>query len=141
MTDQTVASYIGDGTAEESCWRSIVLFGRNVASYKFALAKALMDLANEGRDSVTLDELAILYAKHLCEHIAHSPKQATSRTSKFIDACKSFNDGDVTEDQLIATTVQLGFNNVLDAFHVVNQGNIPMKFLKRISHGGAGVLS
>jgi len=25
-------------------WRGIILFGRNVASYKFALAKALLDL-------------------------------------------------------------------------------------------------
>ena len=29
---------------EEDCWRSIVLFGRNVASYKFALAASLLDL-------------------------------------------------------------------------------------------------
>lgn len=29
----------------ESYWRSIILFGRNVASYKFALAKSLLELA------------------------------------------------------------------------------------------------
>ena len=28
----------------EDYWRGIILFGRNVASYKFALAKTLLDL-------------------------------------------------------------------------------------------------
>ena len=32
----------------ENYWRSILLFGRNVASYKFALAKALYDLKDIG---------------------------------------------------------------------------------------------
>ena len=27
----------------ENYWRAIILFGRNVASYKFALAKALIE--------------------------------------------------------------------------------------------------
>jgi hypothetical protein len=31
----------------DSCWRSIILFGRNVASYKFALGRSLLDLASE----------------------------------------------------------------------------------------------
>jgi hypothetical protein len=30
---------------ERQHWRSIVLFGRNVASYKFALAKSLLELS------------------------------------------------------------------------------------------------
>lgn len=29
----------------ESYWRSAILFGRNVASYKFALAKSLFEIA------------------------------------------------------------------------------------------------
>lgn len=28
----------------ENYWRAVILFGRNVASYKFALAKSLYDL-------------------------------------------------------------------------------------------------
>ena len=28
----------------ENYWRSVILFGRNVASYKFALGKSLLDL-------------------------------------------------------------------------------------------------
>jgi hypothetical protein len=31
-------------------WWAVVLFGRNVASYKFALAKTLLDLADRAND-------------------------------------------------------------------------------------------
>ena len=137
VANNTLDSFIETGAAEQSNWRSIILFGRNVASYKFALAKSLIDLAREGRDSVTLEQLAMPYTRHLCEHLAHSPKQATSRFSKFLDTCKAFNEGGVSEDQLYSTAVQLGFNNVLDAFHVVNQNDVPMRFFEKDFSRGA----
>lgn len=43
----------------DSYWRSIILFGRNTASYKFAMAKSLLDLASKESNFVTLEELAI----------------------------------------------------------------------------------
>lgn len=42
----------------DSNWRAVVLFGRNVASYKFALAKTLHDGADRADDRVRLEELA-----------------------------------------------------------------------------------
>lgn len=115
----------------ESYWRSVILFGRNVASYKFALAKSLLEIAPTGKTSVTLDELAVPFSRNLCEHIAFAPKQATSSTSRFLEACKSYNSGIISRENLIETTVQLGFNNVIDAFHVVNAGTIPVKFYEK----------
>lgn len=35
--------------ALESYWRSVILVGRNVASYKFALAKSLLEIAPTGK--------------------------------------------------------------------------------------------
>lgn len=112
----------------ENYWRSIILFGRNVASYKFALAKSLYEFAGASDDLITLEELAEPFGRHLCEHLKHSPKQITSRSSKFIDACSSFNDGELSKDELIAVTIQLGFVNVLDAFHNVNNKEIEKRF-------------
>ena len=37
----------------ENYWRSIILFGRNVAMYKIALAKALYDLKDNGNTVIT----------------------------------------------------------------------------------------
>ena len=62
----------------ENYWRAIILFGRNTASYKFALAKSLIDVSLDSKsDLITLDDLALPYAMHLCEHLKHSPKQST----------------------------------------------------------------
>lgn len=112
----------------DSYWRSIILFGRNVASYKFALAKSLLEIAPTGKTHITLEELSVPFSKHLCEHIAKSPRQATSQSSAFLDACKDFNAGKITQTQLINVTTAKGFNNVIDAFHVVNRGAIPVEF-------------
>ncbi len=112
----------------ESYWRSVILFGRNVASYKFALAESLIDLTKEGKSDVSLAELAIPYSKHICEHLKTAPKQATSQSSRFLEACKQFNEHRITEEELINTTVSLGFNNVIDAFHNVNNEVIPVRF-------------
>lgn len=112
----------------DSYWRSIILFGRNVASYKFALAKSLLEIAPTGKTVITLEELADPFSRHICQHIANAPKQATSQNSRFLQACKDFNEGKITHQKLIDTTVSLGFNNVIDAFHVVNSGAIPVEF-------------
>ena len=112
----------------ESYWRSIILFGRNVASYKFALAKSLLEIAPTGKTIITLEELAVPFSRHICEHIATAPKQATSQNSRFLQTCKDYNAGKIVYQQLIDTTVSLGFNNVIDAFHVVNNGAILVEF-------------
>ena len=87
----------------ENYWRSIILFGRNVASYKFALGKSLLELELAKGDFIRLDELAPRFAHHVCQHLKLSDKQATSRSSKFLDACRGFNRGEVSEQDLIAT--------------------------------------
>lgn len=115
----------------ESYWRSIILFGRNVASYKFALAKSLLEIIPTDKTVLTLEELAIPYSKYICEHLKYAPKQGTSNSSQFLDTCNKFNEGIVSYDELIATTVKKGFNNVIDAFHVVNEGEIPVEFYKK----------
>ncbi len=69
-------------------WRSIILFGRNVASYKFALGKSLLELAGQDGDQVSLEEPAVPFARHLCEHLRLCDKQGTSAQSRFLDACR-----------------------------------------------------
>lgn len=112
----------------ESYWRSIILFGNNVASYKFALGKTLLEIADKEKAEITLEELALPFALHIAEHLRISDKQATSSSSSFLDACRAFNQGAISEDALRQKTVQIGFNNVIDAFHNVNQDKIPVKF-------------
>ena len=50
--------FIEEDPSLEDYWRAIILFGRNVASYKFALGQSLIGLAAQGREFVTLEEPA-----------------------------------------------------------------------------------
>jgi hypothetical protein len=122
----------------ENYWRGVILFGRNVASYKFALAHALYEVDKSGSDLVTLEQLALPFSRHLCQHLLHAPKQITSRGSKFLAACTQFNNGEISQSELTEITVRLGFNNVIDAFHNVNSGEIDKRFFfdERKANGG-----
>jgi hypothetical protein len=114
--------------ALDSYWRAIILFGRNVASYKFALGQSLLDLGSRDKNFISMEDLADPFAKHIVRHLELAPKQATSSSSRFLDACRKFAEEAIPHEQLRAETVRLGFNNVIDAFHIVNQGEIPTRF-------------
>jgi 5-methylcytosine-specific restriction endonuclease McrA len=55
-------------------WRMAVLMGANSRTYKFALAEALLTLADEGRDTATLGELAVPYSLAMARHARMSPQ-------------------------------------------------------------------
>ena len=74
----------------EDYWRGIILLGRNVASYKFALAKALLELRPVSGQLVKLDELALPFARHVAAHLKLG-RQGTSASSQFLEACRRFN--------------------------------------------------
>lgn len=123
--------YPSEGIREptiEDNWRGIVLYGRNVQSYKFALAKSLLELRPAEGDLIRLEDLAPVYVRHLTEHLKVANKQGTSASSKFLDACRAFNAGGVSQSELVETTVRLGFANVVDAFHRVQQADVPARF-------------
>lgn len=123
---------------DQNQWRALILFGRNVASYKFALARSLLDLADRADDLVRLEELAVPFSAHLRTHLRLAPRQATSSSSRFLDHCRRANEGELHDDELHALTVRLGFNNVLDAFHRLGAGDVNTRFFldERRESGG-----
>ncbi len=129
--------FVSRSLTPEDHWRAIVLYGRNVASYKFALAKALIELKPQAGSLIKLEDLAPTYTKHICNHLRDSPKQATSKSSRFLNACAEFNK-DGNQDKLTNEALKWGFNNVIDAFHVVGAGPLEMRFYvdERSSGGG-----
>ena len=122
----------------QSYWRSIVLYGRNVASYKFALAKSLIDLNKQPNDLIKLEDLAVPFSKHICEHLKDNDKQIISKSSTFLNTCRKYNSNEIALDELVQTTKKIGFNNVIDAFHEVNGSPIPQSFYidERKENGG-----
>jgi hypothetical protein len=53
-----MSQFINIDPTLDAYWRAIILFGRNSASYKFALGKGLLEIAYAEKTFITLDELA-----------------------------------------------------------------------------------
>ncbi len=133
-----VARFTYEVPSLDSYWRAIVLFGQNVASYKFALAGALLDIG-AGSEAVSLDELALPFAYRVAEHLRTHDKQGTFQQSRFLDACRAYNSGELDADGLQLKTVQLGFANVIDAFHIVDKADVPQRFFIDERRSGSGI--
>lgn len=56
--------FIIDQPTLDSYFRGIVLFRKNSATYKFALGKAIIELASNGTDFISLKDLAIPFIKY-----------------------------------------------------------------------------
>lgn len=82
--------------------------------------------------------MSVLFARHVAEHLKHADKQATSSSSRFLKALRQFNSGKLDQAALVRQTVSLGFENVIDAFHVVGSAPIPIQFFvdERKKRGG-----
>jgi hypothetical protein len=112
----------------ENRWRALVLFGRNSASYKFALGRVLLEWGQKGDELVRLEEIALPYAEAICEHLKASPRQGTAARSKFLDGCRNYNEGKIDAEKLRDITVRDGFVNVIDAFHVLGNDKLKQQF-------------
>jgi hypothetical protein len=127
----SIISFQSNDPSLESQWRAVILFGKNSATYKFAFAKSLLDLAKQERTSVSLQELAIPFSKNIIEHLRQNDKQGNSASSTFLNTCRSFINGEITENKLWEQTERYGFVNVIDAFQNVNGGIIPDPFFQK----------
>ncbi|MDP9955056.1 hypothetical protein J2X97_000693 [Epilithonimonas hungarica] len=119
----------------ESQWRSIILFGKNSATYKFAFGKSLLELVSREQDTVSLKDLSPIFVNNILEHLKKNDKQGNSNSSTFLNACRKYNKGEIDYDNLLSITEKYGFVNVVDAFQNVNGGSIPSKFYEKDYNG------
>ncbi|MGZ8379036.1 MAG: HNH endonuclease [Gemmatirosa sp.] len=131
-----MSRFVHVNPAPDAHWRAVVLFGRNSATYKFALGEALLALAAEGHSEVALEELAVPYARALCRHLRDADRQGTASGSQFLSACRRHARGELAFDAVVETTRQLGFANVLNAFHRVGSNEVGVRFFDPRGHGG-----
>lgn len=110
----------------EDCWRGIILYGKNSATFKFALATALLELRPQSGQLVKLEDLAASYGLAIAKHLKTAPKQGTN-PGKFLRSVASYNQ-DQNLDALTKSTVALGFENVIDAFHNIDSSSVAHKF-------------
>jgi len=123
----TAATFIPVDPTVEDCWRGIILYGQNSASYKFALAQSLLQIKPQAGQLLKLEDLAPIFGKAIAAHLGESPKQGTSKPGKFLQSVSAFNiDSDL--DALVAATLLGGFQHVIDAFHNVGSIAVAHRF-------------
>ena len=112
----------------ESQWRAIILFGRNSATYKFAFAKSLLELVANETTRISLKDLSEPFLRNILNHLKENDKQGNSKSSTFLNNCRSYLSDELKYSELLQATEKYGFVNVVDAFQNVNGGEIPNPF-------------
>jgi len=74
----------------ESQWRAIILFGKNSATYKFTFGKALLEIASNETNAISLKDLSPIFVNSILEHLKSNDKQGNSNSSTFLDACRKY---------------------------------------------------
>jgi len=133
-------SFISVEPSLSDYWRAIVLFGRNTTSYKFALAKTLLELGSKQQSNININDLSKIYSKHICEHLNKSDIQGTNATNTFLDNCRSYNKAEIDLDELITATKKDGFRYVFDAFHNLPGGNLPISFFEKSNNNSQEII-
>ncbi|WP_269915569.1 HNH endonuclease [Acinetobacter sp. HY1485] len=125
-------SFFHSDESIETNFRSIFLLGANTATYKFALAKSLLELKENNKTFVSLDELSPFFSKHLVEHIKQNKKQLVGKgTSKLLNALYLYSQEQISEDLMLNVTKNEGFKIVLDAFHNLPKRQRSISFFEK----------
>jgi hypothetical protein len=120
--------YLNNDKTSESRWRSLILFGSNTATYKFAFAKSLLELVGEETTRISLEDLSKPFVLNLANHINIAPKQIRGIEPSFLLEIKKFNQGLSTIDELVKIALRDGFRYVIDAFQYLQGGQIESPF-------------
>ena len=132
-----MVEFLGKDLTRENYWRSLILFGKNVACYKLALGKALLEIAPQEKTVITVEELAEPYSRYVVEHLKSCDAQSQSAKTSypFLEACRQFKDDEITKDRLIEITAKEGFKVVFNKFHNLSFGEIPISFYEKTKGG------
>ena len=111
-------------------WRSIILYGRNVATYKIALGQVLLDAAAQDVSTISMPDLSLAFFRAYRTRLANGLPQMNirGRTTLLERVVASYNDGSLTENQATEIVERAGFNDVVPRFHTVGQESLEKRF-------------
>lgn len=100
-------------------WKAIVLYGLNAATYKIALGKTILELANAGKSEIEWNTLARQYLDNYIVRLAENPKPQQSNPSRLtvmerIVAALQANT--ITYNQAVDRVEIEAFNDVVPRF-------------------------
>ena len=109
-----VSAYLAINEPEHlTATRAIIVFGKNSATYKFALLKTLMD--QPATAELKYEDIGVPFLTHLLEHHRTCPHQFNRSSTQLAKAMDDHIAGDMGWDNLFAIAERNIYNNVFDA--------------------------
>ncbi|MBT7788618.1 MAG: hypothetical protein HN757_07040 [Calditrichaeota bacterium] len=129
ITKPDIKNYLETQSSSINTFRTLILFGRNTATYKFAFCDALLKLnpANE----IRYDDLRDNFMKELVSHYKDNRNQFNSGPTNLTKAMDNFllSSPDESEWQKLMKVAEKSiYNNVFDAFQNVGHGTLDKKY-------------
>ena len=116
-----IKNYVEEEISPFSTLRTILLFGRNVSTYKFALADTL--LKSPANSTLSYKDLRDSFLKSLYKHYIINPNQYQGGSNSITRAFDQFSlDNDW--GKVVPIAEKNIYNNVFDAFHNVGGSSI-----------------
>lgn len=103
-------------------WKGIVLYGLNQATYKIALGKTILELADLGKDSIDWEILSKVYLDNYVKRlkVENLPQQSNpSRMTKMERIVEQLNLGLINYDEAILCVGNEAFNDVIPRFQTI----------------------
>lgn len=121
-----VLQYLEQTPGELTSIRSVLLFGKNTATYKFALCEALLNQSIHSR--IKYDDLVTDFTGALLRHTKSHPFQEQgNRQGELIRACLAVNEGVLDFNSLLVVARKVMPKYVFDAFHNIGNGSLTAK--------------
>lgn len=122
---RTIKDFYQNAFSPSSTLRTILLFGRNVSTYKFALVDAL--LQSDPQSYLSYADIRDGFLKSLYQHYLKNPNQYQTGPNSLTRAFDQYSN-DQDWENLIKVAMQNIYNNVFDAFHNVGGSSIKLEY-------------
>lgn len=118
------------GFNEKDYWRTLILYGGQVATYKIALGKVVLDIASQGIDRVTKEELARRFLVEYQQRLVNGMPQLNTPNRETImeRAVKTLYVKPEAYEEVVSFVKDNAFNDVIPRFHTFNKENVGMDF-------------
>lgn len=123
ITNPVVRQYLNEEPGDQSALRSVLLFGKNTATYKFALCNALLQFP--GRSELKYEDILPHFVDALRSHVSTHPSQERRQEpGKLVKACAEANSGVIDRATLMKVADQVVPLYVFDAFQNIGNGGL-----------------
>lgn len=105
-------------------WRGIILFGLNAATYKMALAKALLHFSQKDQHRVSWEELSAVYLDQYVDRLADDPMPQQSNPARLTVMERIIADmrlGKLNRSQAVEQVSLRGFVDVVPRFQTIGR--------------------